>query len=215
MIKRKSALKWGIPLGILLITLITMIRYFEINPFRNHLVFDDWEIPAHLQLEVGDIVFRTAYGKESRMVTLLSGGDYSHIAVITDITPEIMVTHATTNDNPDKLNQVLLTPITEFLSPTFAKRFEIARPNFLSHQEKSHFGQSVRAKVGEAYVLLERALDNLYCTTLLEVPLKTLIPALNLQWQQVDIPGLNGEYLFPDAFLELPQMHSLFKQVNE
>ena len=119
MIKRKSALKWGIPLGILLITLITMIRYFEINPFRNHLVFDDWEIPAHLQLEVGDIVFRTAYGKESRMVTLLSGGDYSHIAVITDITPEIMVTHATTNDNPDKLNQVLLTPITEFLSPTF------------------------------------------------------------------------------------------------
>lgn len=197
--------------SLVIIMMIAVGYYFEINPFRDHRVYDPWESAYLSELEVGDIVFRTAYGKESRMIQLVSGGDYSHIAVITEIVPEIKVTHATTNDNPDKLNQVLLTPITEFLSPTFAKTYLIARPDFLDSMAKRLFAKEVAQKIGEPYVLTSRSLENLYCTTLLEVPLRSLVPELTLKWQALQVPGMPGDYLFPDAFLDIAGMRQILK----
>lgn len=191
--------------------IVALCLYFEINPFKDHSQYDPWESAYLEQLEVGDIVFRTAYGKESRLIQLVSGGDYSHIAVITEISPEVRVTHATTNDHPEKLNQVLLTAITEFLSPTYAKTYLIARPDFLSAPDKALFAKEIAVKVGEPYVLKSRSLENLYCTTLLEVPLKSLVPDLSLQWQSLQVPGMPGDYLFPDAFLDIAGMKQILK----
>ncbi len=191
--------------------IVVFCLYFEINPFKDHSKYDPWKSTYLEQLEVGDIVFRTAYGKESRLIQLVSGGDYSHIAVITEITPEISVTHATTNDHPEKLNQVLLTDITEFLSPTYAKTYLIARPDFLSAAEKALFAKEIAARVGEPYILKHRSLDNLYCTTLLEAPLKSLVPDLSLQWQSLQVPGMAGDYLFPDTFLDIAGMKPILK----
>lgn len=208
-VKRRHFLRYFV----LLITLVTMAicYYFEINPFRDHSKYEPWESVYLQELEVGDIVFRTAYGKESRLIQLVSGGDYSHIAVITEITPEIKVTHATTNDHPEKINQVLLTPIVEFLSPTFAKTYLIARPDFLSMPEKSYFAGEISRRIGEPYVLKSRSLGNLYCTTLLEAPLRTLMPDLTLKWQSLQVPGMPGDYLFPDAFLEIDGIRPILK----
>lgn len=193
------------------IAAIAICYYFEINPFKDYSKYEPWESAYLERLEVGDIVFRTAYGKESRLIQLVSGGDYSHIAVITEVSPEIKVTHATTNDNPEKMNQVLLTPITEFLSPTYAKTYLISRPDFLSMPEKSYFASEIAQRVGEPYILKSRSLDNLYCTTLLEEPLRSLVPDLALKWQVLQVPGMPGDYLFPDAFLEIVGMRSLLK----
>lgn len=191
--------------------IISLCVYFEINPFKDHSQYAPWQSSYVEQLEIGDIVFRTAYGKESRLIQLVSGGDYSHIAVITELLPNIVVTHATTNEHPEKQNQVISTPIIEFLSPTYAKTYLIARPDFLTSLEKRRFAAMIAQKIGEPYLLRNRTLNNLYCTTLLEAPLRSLIPDLTLQWQDLEIPGMTGDYLFPDAFLALGGLRHLLK----
>lgn len=191
--------------------LISMILFFEINPFRDHSEVSPWDSPYIGALEVGDIVFRTAYGKESRLIQMVSDGDYSHIAVITMISPEVKVAHATTNDHPTLQNQVLLTPINEFLSPDVAKEYLIARPSFLRVNERAYFAAEIHRKIGEPYVLKDRTFENLYCTTLLEAPLKSIMPELSLQYQLLKVPGMNGDYLFPDAFLALPGLELLLQ----
>ncbi len=197
---------------VIVITVIVVIcLYFEINPFKDPSQYEPWQSRHLEQLEVGDIVFRTAYGKESRLIQLVSGGGYSHIAVVTEVSPEVKVTHATTNDDPDKLNQVLLTSITRFLSPTYAKTYLVARPKFLSAFEREVFAAEVAQKIGEPYLLQSKHLENLYCTTLLEGPLRSLVPHLSLQWQTLDLPGVPGDYLFPDAFLEIPGLQQILK----
>lgn len=194
-----------------LMLILAFILYFEINPFRDQRHFQLWESPYIKELEVGDIVFRTAYGKESRLIQMVSEGEYSHIAVITMVTPEVQVVHATTNDHPILQNQVLLTPINEFLSPDAAKHYLIARPAFLSRNERIQFANMIHSYIGEPYVLKSRDFDNLYCTTLLERPLKTIRPTLEPEYQLLKVPGMNGDYLFPDAFLALPGLELLLK----
>ena len=185
--------------------------YFEINPFRQYTRIEPWESSYLNQLEIGDVVFRTAYGKESRMIQLVSDGEYSHIAVITAVTPTVEVTHATTNEHPEKINQVLVTPIKDFLSPTLAKTYLIARPNFLTAAEKQLLANNIVQQEGKPYVLNSRYQENLYCTTLLERPLQALKPELLLRWQPMQVPGVAGDYLFPDAFLELEGMEPIMK----
>ena len=181
------------------------------NPFREKIDYQPWDSVYRSELEVGDIVFRTAYGKESRFIQWVSGGEFSHIALITAIEPKIIVTHATTNDEETLPNQVLATPIEKFLSPTFAKSYLIARPEFLPDIERFRFAEMVAERVGQPYILKGREENNLYCTTLLEIPLQHLAPQLTsqLSWQELSLPGVAGEYLFPDTFLSLPDMRPL------
>lgn len=194
----------------LLIVLIVVLE-IDLNPFSDQEYYQPWDSTYRDQLAVGDIVFRTAYGKESRFVQWISGGEFSHIALITAVEPEIIVTHATTNDEEALPNQVLATPIEKFLSPTFAKTYLIARPEFLPDIERLYFAEMVAARVGEPYILKGREEENLYCTTLLEIPLQQFAPhlATQLSWQELSLPGVAGEYLFPDAFLSLPDMRPL------
>lgn len=190
---------------------ITLGLYFEMNPLRKYTYIEPWQSSYLNQLEIGDIVFRTAYGKESRMIQLVSDGEYSHIAVITAVIPEVEVTHATTNEHPEKENQVLVTPLKDFLSPSLAKTYFIVRPDFLTVDEKQIFVNNIVQQEGEPYLLNSRYQENLYCTTLLEKPLQTLKPGLTLRWQPMQVPGISGEYLFPDAFLELEGMVPVLK----
>lgn len=210
-IKTKIRLLVGILLITMISLLISAVLYFEINPFRDHSQYQNWDSPYIDSLEVGDIVFRTAYGKESRLIQMVSEGEYSHIAVITMIAPEVKVVHATTNDHPILQNQVLLTPITEFLSPDVAKQYLIVRPKFLNHQERQYFAAEIAKRVGEPYVLKSKEFDNLYCTTLLETPLQSIRPQIMLEYQLLKVPGMNGNYLFPDAFLALQGLEFLLK----
>ncbi|PWD87979.1 YiiX/YebB-like N1pC/P60 family cysteine hydrolase [Ignatzschineria cameli] len=199
----------------LLIGVITILE-IDLNPFKDRDHYEPWNSIYQDRLAVGDIIFRTAYGKESRFVQWVSGGEFSHIALITATTPEIIVTHATTNDEATLPNQVLATPIEKFLSPTFAKSYLIARPEFLPESERSLFAEMVAEQVGEPYLLKGRDEVNLYCTTLLEIPLQKLAPDLTAQlsWRALSLPGVAGEYLFPDTFLSLPNMLPLLVDDN-
>lgn len=197
---------------ILLLTLFLILSYLlEFHFWRQSKSSDLWDHPQINELQVGDIVFRSAYGKESRLIEWVSGGNYSHIAVITDIDPEIIVTHATTNEDPHYPDQVQSTPITRFLSPSITKQYQIIRPHFLSDEAKLQFAKLLKAQLGQPYILKNREESNLYCTTFLEQALQTLYPLPELEWQSLSIPGYQGDYLFPDAFLALPDMKTLLQ----
>ncbi len=171
-----------------------------------------WNHPQMHKLQVGDIILRSTYDKESRLIEWISDGNYSHIAVITDLKPEIIVTHATTNENGVSLNQVQSTSISYFLSPTITKRYQIVRPHFLSSNDQIQFAKLLKMQLGKPYILKSRENENLYCTTLLEQALKKLYSLPELPWQRLSIPGYQGDYLFPDAFLTLPNLETIIKK---
>lgn len=197
---------------LLFLILFLLCSYLlELNFWHNTTQKDLWNHPQMDELQVGDIILRSAYGKESRLIEWVSGSHYSHIAVITDMTPEILVTHATTNEDDRYPDQVQTTPITQFLSPTITKRYQIVRPHFLSNQAQQQFATYLKAQQGQPYRLKNREESNLYCTTLLVQALQTLYPLPELQWQTLSIPGYQGDYLFPDAFLALPDMETLLQ----
>lgn len=158
------------------------------------------------QLEVGDIVLRTGTTVDSLVIQKLANVRYSHIGVITQISPEIIVVHATTDDDPTKLNQVITTDFTTFVSPQFAKNHLILRPDFLTNDEKIIFSQKINAKIGQLYVLKKQGEDNLYCTTLIAQPLLELHPSTILQWHEINLGPFQGQYLFPDTFIDIKGM---------
>ncbi len=183
---------------------ITLIKSVEILTSTLFLYFCSY---AHaIQLEIGDIVLRSGTTIDSTVIQKLGNVKYSHIGVITQITPEIIVAHATTDDDPALPNQVLATEYNVFTSPKFAKYFLIIRPNFLSPTEKKLFAQKVANKVGEPYILKKKEEENLYCTTLLEQPLLELRPMIELEWHEIDLGPFQGSYLFPDTFIDIDGM---------
>lgn len=170
-------------------------------------------IASELQLDVGDIVLRSGINVDSIIIQKLSNSRYSHIGVITQIHPTIIVVHATTDDNPEKPNQVIETSYETFIAAEFSNDHLVIRPNFLSSEEKHIFANAIQKKVGEPYVLKSKENDNLYCTTLLEQPLITLRPNILLDWQNIDFGPFHGEYLFPDAFIKIEGIITL--QLNQ
>lgn len=175
-------------------TFIALFLYLSISLAETH------------TLELGDIVLRAGNNLDSLTIQKLGNVRYSHIGVITQITPEILVTHATTDDSPHFPNQVITTPYIEFISHKFAKEHLIIRPNFLSAHEKITFANDIHTKIGSPYSLKSKDQDNLYCTTLIEQPLLKLRPALTLQWHSIKFGPFNGEYLFPDTFITIDGM---------
>lgn len=159
-----------------------------------------------IQLEIGDIVLRTGTTVDSLVIQKLANVQYSHIGVITQISPEVIVVHATTDDDPNKPNQVLATKFDTFVSPKFAKNFLIIRPNFLSTIEKNIFATEIANKTGHAYILKNQQEENLYCTTLLEQPLLKLRPTIQLKWHAINLGPFQGDYLFPDTFMDIEGM---------
>ncbi|MBN7823045.1 hypothetical protein, partial [Bowmanella yangjiangensis] len=79
------------------------------------------------RVENGDWVFRLGPSRESRLIQQVGGGDYSHIGMIVSTSPQALVAHATTDDDPERPDQVLLSPLTEFVDPRHARAFAIAR----------------------------------------------------------------------------------------
>ncbi|OCG75040.1 hypothetical protein A9G42_09320 [Gilliamella sp. Nev6-6] len=59
-------------------------------------------------IKVGDWVFRKGIQSDSFIVNQLGGGDFSHIGMIISIQPEIKIIHATTSDDNNRLNQVIV-----------------------------------------------------------------------------------------------------------
>lgn len=163
----------------------------------------DFHLPKHVQLERGDWVWRAGTGADSRFIQRLGRhhgyGRFSHIGMVVATTPEILIAHATTDDDPTRPNQVLLTPIGRFLSAQYAQTLAIGRPSFLSPAQRAATADYARTQAGRPFVLDGRDSPHFYCTTLILEAVRQSDPLFSPTWQYLDMAVFRGEYLFPDA----------------
>ena len=157
-------------------------------------------LPDVSRLELGDWVFRSGISADSRVIKSISRSRYSHIGMIVQTAPQVVVAHAATDDDPKHPDQVLLTPLAEFAAADKADGIAVARPKFLTASQRRQAAQSAAAQRGRAFVLSARDRQPYYCTLLLLEAVRPHVPQFSPQWQYLDMAVFRGEYLFPEAF---------------
>ena len=165
------------------------------------------EVPP---LAVGDWVFRSGTSRESHLIQTLSNSEFSHIGMVVSLQPETLIVHATTDDDPQRSNQVLTSTLSAFTDPQLARSFAIARPLFVSPVENQQAAAWLLQQLRQPFVLADRSNAHLYCTTLLADALQHSKTPFQPRWQQINAPMFSGEYLFPNAFTEHPQIEWLY-----
>lgn len=166
------------------------------------------QLPA---LQTGDWLFRLGHSADSRLVQQMGGGDYSHIGMVVATEPRVLVVHATTDDDPQRLNQVLISTLEDFLQPALARHFAIARPEFLNPHQKQAAAQALVDAVGAPFVLEVSSQPHRYCTTLLAEAIKSQDPDFEPVWTRLDNPFYRGDLLFPRAFADYPGIAWLYR----
>ncbi len=169
------------------------------------------QLPA---LKIGDWVFRQGTSVESELIANIGQSRFSHIGVVTAIEPEVIITHATTNDDPNYSNQVINSRLIDFSSNQLARRIAIARPQFLSTEQQQRISQHIAAKISQPFVLSQRQHPHLYCTTLIADAITEQQPDFSLPWLSIDQPVFRGEYLHPQAFAERTDIEWLYPPTN-
>ena len=174
--------------------------------------FSTAALPA---LAVGDWVFRSGTSTESQLIQTLSNSEYSHIGMLVSLQPEPLIVHATTNDDPQRVNQVLSSSLNDFIDPKLAQGFAIARPSFITAQENQQAAAWLLKQLKRPFVLAERSSQHLYCTTLLVDALQHSTHPFQPEWQQINAPMFSGEYLFPQALADYPGVEWVYSSTDQ
>ncbi len=162
--------------------------------------------PDLTKLSIGDLVFRMGTVTDSKVIAYASDSRYSHIGVVVETTPQIMVVHATTSDHEETPDQVLYSPISDFWSEEQALSGAAAKISFLSEDEKLRLAQALKKHIGEKFLLDTRENPHLYCSTLIYDEIVKIHPEFSLEWKKIELPVVRGEYLFPQNFLDYKEI---------
>lgn len=190
--------------GVLLLTLVVQRPAPIIYP-----ALDPASLPA---LAVGDWLFRLGTSMDSALIREASGGAYSHVGMVVATEPRVLIVHATTDDDPQHPDQVLLSTLADFLHPPRAQHFAIARPGFLDAALRAQIAQDLRTQLGKPFLLDARDLPHRYCTSLLAEAIGRHAPAFAPVWTRLDLPLFHGDYLLPRAFAEYPGLGWIYRQ---
>ncbi|MCI5576570.1 MAG: YiiX/YebB-like N1pC/P60 family cysteine hydrolase [Succinivibrio sp.] len=173
--------------------------------------FDTSRLP---KLQIGDLVLRKGTVLDSSIITHLSKSNYSHIGIISALTPQIMVTHATTDDELTHKDAVVTTPLKLFLAKAFSKKTAIIRLNFIDDEKAKLIVDKVKQKLGYPYYITgdKYSPKKLYCTSLLYDAIKEVYPKFSLQYQHINQPIFKGDYLFVEAFFQIKDKTLLYQR---
>ena len=173
--------------------------------------FDTSRLP---KLQIGDLVLRKGTVLDSSIITHLSKSNYSHIGIISALTPQIMVTHATTDDELIHKDAVVTTPLKLFLAKAFSKKTAIIRLNFIDDEKAKLIVDKVKQKLGYPYYITgdKYSPKKLYCTSLLYDAIKEVYPKFSLQYQHINQPIFKGDYLFVEAFFQIKDKTLLYQR---
>jgi|LSQX01.1.fsa_nt_gb hypothetical protein len=169
-------------------------------------------VAAHIaeKLQPGDLIFRSGTAYESYLIKQLSGSDFSHIGVVVSTTPNVQIIHATTDDDPKRLNQVLRSSLAEFVTPELASQWVVYRMTSLDDAAREQLLHSLEQVVGLPFRI--QATDTevaRYCTTIIRDGLPLTLQQ-QLKPQATSYPGFKGELLFPNAFLALEPLELIY-----
>lgn len=177
--------------------------------FREKQIYADLrDLPP---LKIGDWVFRMGKDADSHIIRQLSGGEFSHIGMVIELKPEILVIHATTAEkgqNPK--NGVLITPLKIFFAADRSSKNAVIRPLFLNEQQKQNLVSAVKKHLAKDFVLTSKNKPHLYCTTLITEEIQRIQPNFAPQWKFLNVPVLKGEYLFPNALINYPKTQKIY-----
>lgn len=157
-------------------------------------------------IAIGDWVLRTGIGQESDLIRQLSNSQFSHIGMVVQTTPTIQIIHATTSDNPQTPDQVILSSFEQFTSSKHAFGFAVIRPLFMTATQKQEAAEFLYQQLGKPFVLVPRQRNPRYCTTIILDAILASGVKIHPHWQHSDFLLLEGDYLFPQAFIELPDI---------
>ncbi|PIT16927.1 YiiX/YebB-like N1pC/P60 family cysteine hydrolase [Snodgrassella alvi] len=173
--------------------------------------------PQHSKLQnlptlmIGDWVVRLGTINDSRWISNLGKSEYSHIGMIVQLHPKILVVHATTDDGESASNQVIVSELERFLSPELAQKGAIIRPMFLNQKQKQQIAAFVLNQRGKSFILSSKDEPHLYCTTLLSDSIVQFHPSFKPKWNYISAPFFKGEYLFPQAFVDYPDVKMIYQ----
>lgn len=144
--------------------------------------------------EVGDLIFRKGLNTESDIITYISRSPFSHIGMVVSLEP-FSVIHATTDDDKNAPNQVIISSLENFLAQ--AQAVGLRRLDLPQEIRIAMARDSLRY-LAKPFVLSTDS-TRFYCTTfLLEVISQQT--EFEVDFINVDFAFLGGEYLFPSAF---------------
>ena len=159
------------------------------------------------ELEVGDILLRMGVGADSYVIAAASDSLYSHAGIVSAVTPEILVTHATTADDAgSKFEGVITIPIANFVSE--ASRIAVVRYPGLDEAEKPLVTSYLKSMEGQPFSLNQDS-DSIYCSNLVLYALQDHVQ-IKVEPQKVDMPLFDGTFYFPQAFLEDSQAQLIY-----
>lgn len=184
------------------VLMILICCIFAVNIFKTNKKLTLGHLPP---LEIADIIMREGVGMDSAVIKKISESNYTHIGLIISLNP-LLILHATTNDNKNVKNQVIISTLDEFAKN--AKNIAIKRYN-LSEIKRENIKKDSKKYIGQKFILESK--DNLkdssntkevlYCTTLIESIL-TPYANLNISYTFIDMPLFRGYYLLPKEFLK-------------
>lgn len=152
-------------------------------------------------IKVGDMVLRKGLSWESRLIRRIDNTDYSHIAYVSQIHPEVWVVHAATDDNPAKPNQVIKERLTSFLDNRKAQGFAVYRPDFISFSDRELIASELEHSVGKPFVLASREQPHRYCSTLIYYAVNKRYSAYQPAWKNISYRQYRGVFLMPSAMV--------------
>lgn len=161
------------------------------------------------KLKVGDWIVREGVGYESVLIQKMSQSEYSHIGVILETYPEINIVHATTDDHPDRLNQIVVSTLSEFVDVSRSHQWAIYRHEKLTQQQRESVAFNILNQLGQAFILDIKQKPHRYCSTVIAEQLPKQQQQI-LKWSPVEFPGIHGELLFPNALISLKGVQNIY-----
>ena len=167
-------------------------------------------LPPLPKLQIGDLVFRQGLGQDSALICALSESAYSHVGMVVEVTPEVLVVHATTDDDHSRPDQVIVSTLAAYVHQ--GRRLLIKRYP-LTARQKHQVQQSLWAQQGKPFMLTGKR-DELYCSTLVS---RVLAPFIEPRWpySQVQMVGFSGEFLFPETLVQDQRSQTVFAYPTE
>lgn len=171
------------------------------------------------ELRSGDLLFRNGNGVESRFVTGVSGGEYSHIAFAHKTGTRWMAVHAVPGEteNAKDIDTLKSEPIELFFHHERARSGAIARVNCDDSTAKAALDYAIdkvkrRFAFDHNYSLEDTT--EYYCTELVyRAYLTQGIDLAEMRRHELPMPGTEGHFIFPSDILS--SKHMLFTKQLE
>lgn len=199
--------------AIVLIVLALIITSYVLVANRNEMVAVHKEklslntIKPLPELEVGDVILRMGVGVDSVVIAKLSNSKFSHVGIISQVHPEIMVTHATTADDATSaFDGVIKIKLANFVSQS--ERLAIVRYEQLPKASQEQIQSYLSSQEGKPFILSTDS-NALYCSNLVLSALKDHVK-LKIEPQQVQLALFQGPYIMPQAFLDDPNASLIY-----